>query len=125
MGEVGYYLKQKRSEVMASVKSSHTQPELDFRRLVHAMGFRYRLHRADLPGRPDLVFPGVRKVVFVHRFFWHGHSGCKHAALPTDRKFWLSKLKRNQQPQSTWGMSDFEARGGGVELMGSTMEFVR
>ncbi len=84
---------------MARVKGKDTAPEMIVRRLVHAMGRRFRLHRRDLPGTPDLVFPGPRKVIFVHGCFWHRHpdSACKLARLPKSRlDFWLPKLERNR-----------------------------
>lgn len=89
---------QERSERMGKVRSTDTQPELVVRRLVHGMGYRYRLHRKDLPGKPDLVFPGRRKVIFVHGCFWHRHDdpACRLARLPKSRlDFWLPKLTAN------------------------------
>lgn len=81
---------------MASVHSEDTSPEMAVRRIVHALGYRYRLHVPDLPGRPDLVFPARRKVVFVHGCFWHRHNGCRYASAPkTNRKFWESKFSAN------------------------------
>jgi len=73
-----------------------TGPEMRVRRVTHALGYRFRLHRRDLPGTPDLIFPRLRKVIFVHGCFWHRHSGCRHARLPKSRRnYWLPKLKRN------------------------------
>ena len=90
-----------RSRIMAQVKSKDTKPEMTVRRLLHGLGYRYRLHRRDLPGRPDLVFPSRNKVVFVNGCFWHGHSGCVRATVPaTNREFWLAKLERNQARDS-------------------------
>jgi len=66
-----------RSEIMRRVHSTDTKPELIVRRLVHSLGFRYRLHRKDLPGKPDLVFSGRKKIIFVHGCFWHGHECIK------------------------------------------------
>lgn len=83
---------------MARVKSKDTKPELAVRRLLWSMGYRYRLHARDLPGRPDLVFRGRKKVIFVHGCFWHRHPdpGCKLARLPKSRRdFWESKLQAN------------------------------
>ena len=75
-----------------------TQPELLVRRTVHAMGFRFRLHRKDLPGKPDLVFPRLRKVIYVHGCFWHQHHGCREGRIPGSRKeYWEPKLARNQE----------------------------
>lgn len=87
---------QQRSQIMARVRSVDTAPEMAVRRLVHGMGYRYRLHSAKLPGRPDLVFAGRRKVVFVHGCFWHGHKGCKRSRIPSsNRDYWASKIQRN------------------------------
>ena len=85
-----------RSRIMARVKSKGMKPELRVRRLLHGLGYRYRLHRADLPGRPDLVFPARRKVVFVNGCFWHRHDGCSKVRIPaTNRDYWIAKLERN------------------------------
>lgn len=82
---------------MSLIRGKNTKPELAVRRLVHSMGYRYRLHRADLPGRPDLVFPGRKKVIFVHGCFWHRHPGCSRCRLPKSRTdFWESKLAGNR-----------------------------
>lgn len=87
---------QERSARMALVRSKNTKPERIVRRLAHGMGYRYRLHRRDLPGTPDLVFAGRRKVIFVHGCFWHRHAGCALARLPKSRgEFWLPKLEGN------------------------------
>lgn len=88
-----------RSERMSRIRDVNTRPEMIVRRLIHKMGFRFRLHRKDLPGRPDLVFPRLHKVVFVHGCFWHRHSdpACRLARLPKSRlEFWLPKLEANQ-----------------------------
>ena len=88
-----------RSERMSRVKGRDTGPEWAVRRLVHGLGYRYRLHRKDLPGCPDLVFPARRKVIFVHGCFWHRHPdpACKLARLPKSRlEFWLPKLNGNR-----------------------------
>ena len=87
-----------RSANMRAIRSKGMKPELAVRRLVHAMGYRYRLHRHALPGRPDMVFPGRRKVVFVHGCFWHQHAdpACKIAHRPkSNLDYWLPKLERN------------------------------
>lgn len=85
-----------RSERMSLVKSRDTKPELRVRRIAHRLGYRFRLHRADLPGRPDLAFPGRRKVVFVHGCFWHRHDCPAGRRLPKSRlEFWRSKLEAN------------------------------
>jgi len=91
------FSKAERSAVMARIRSANTEPEMIVRRLVHAMGHRYRLHRADLPGKPDLVFPKKRKVIFVHGCFWHQH-GCKGSHQPkSNTAYWIPKLERNQR----------------------------
>jgi DNA mismatch endonuclease, patch repair protein len=83
---------------MARVRKTDTRPELRVRRAAHGLGYRYRLHRKDLPGTPDLVFPKLRKVIFVHGCFWHQHRACKSATIPRVRQaYWLPKLARNQQ----------------------------
>jgi DNA mismatch endonuclease (patch repair protein) len=87
-----------RSSIMRAVKSVNTKPEMAVRRIVHAMGYRYRLHRADLPGKPDLVFPARRSVIFVHGCWWHGHD-CKRGAreTKTNRDYWIAKIDRNRK----------------------------
>lgn len=85
-----------RSALMARVRSRDTRPELAVRRIAHRLGFRFRLHRRDIPGSPDLAFISKRKVVFVHGCFWHSHAGCTLASVPTARpEYWLPKLERN------------------------------
>lgn len=87
-----------RSERMSRIKGKNTKPELAVRRLVHRMGYRYRLHGRGLPGKPDLVFAGRRKVLFIHGCFWHRHESCRLARLPKSRlDFWLPKLNANVQ----------------------------
>jgi DNA mismatch endonuclease (patch repair protein) len=79
------------------VRSKHTKPEWLVRRLVHGLGYRYRLHQPELPGRPDLVFRSRRKVVFVHGCFWHGHK-CRLGRMPKSRlDYWDPKIKGNRQ----------------------------
>ena len=88
-----------RSARMARVKGKGSSAEMTVRRLVHRMGYRYRLHGAKLPGRPDLVFPGRKKAIFVHGCFWHRHPDptCKLARLPKTRQdFWVPKLEGNR-----------------------------
>jgi DNA mismatch endonuclease (patch repair protein) len=82
---------------MAAIRGKHTKPELIVRRGLHRRGLRFRLHRSDLPGRPDLVFPSRRVVVFVHGCFWHAHEGCRYYQLPaTHRERWRVKLEENR-----------------------------
>jgi len=88
---------QRRSWLMSRVKSKNTKPELVVRRLVFGMNYRYRLHAKNLPGHPDLVFPGRKKVIFVNGCFWHGHSGCRYGRLPKSRvEYWQTKIEQNQ-----------------------------
>ncbi|MHB1937552.1 MAG: very short patch repair endonuclease [Acidobacteriaceae bacterium] len=88
---------QERSRQMSLIRSKDTKPELFVRRLVHALGYRYRLHRAELPGRPDLVFTSRRKVIFIHGCFWHGHT-CRLGRMPKSRLFyWEAKIGRNKE----------------------------
>ena len=85
-----------RSRIMRGIRSKDTKPELAVRRCLNAMGFRFRLHRRDLPGRPDIVLPRHRVAIQVHGCFWHQHGGCKLANVPrTRRDYWLPKLARN------------------------------
>jgi len=85
-----------RSRIMRAVKATDTSPEMTVRRLVHAMGYRYRLHREGLPGKPDLVFPRLRKVIFVHGCFWHGHNCPRGARMPVrNKQYWEAKIARN------------------------------
>jgi DNA mismatch endonuclease (patch repair protein) len=85
-----------RSILMSRVRNKDTKPELRVRRLLHSLGYRYRLHPKTLPGKPDLVFPGRRKVVFVHGCFWHRHKGCKLSSTPSSsRNFWREKFIAN------------------------------
>lgn len=87
---------EKRRALMSKIKGVNTAPEMIVRRLAFSMGYRYRLHGKNLPGRPDLVFPGRKSVVFVHGCFWHQHKGCKKATMPQTRtEFWSKKLNRN------------------------------
>ena len=81
---------------MAAVRGKDTKPELAVRRLVHRLGYRYRLHRSELPGKPDLAFIGRRKAIFVHGCFWHGHDCGRGARVPkTNTDYWLGKIARN------------------------------
>ena len=83
---------------MRAVKGRDTAPELFVRRIVHQMGFRFRLHRKDLPGKPDLVFPRLKKVIFVHGCFWHGHRCKRGNRVPvSNREYWKAKIARNKQ----------------------------
>lgn len=86
----------KRSRIMRAVKSTDTAPEMIVRRLVHALGYRYRLHSAELPGKPDLVLPRHRKVILVHGCFWHRHACRSGRSMPASRvEYWQQKFERN------------------------------
>ena len=90
------YDKSTRSRVMRSVHGKNTSPEIYVRKMFFKAGFRYRLHYAKLPGKPDIIFPKYKTVVFVNGCFWHQHPGCKRATIPsTNRAYWDKKLKRN------------------------------
>jgi len=83
---------------MSAIKSKNTKPEIAVRKLLYSMGYRFRLHRKDLPGSPDIVLPKYKTVIFVHGCFWHRHENCKYASTPKTRKeFWESKFKANIQ----------------------------
>jgi DNA mismatch endonuclease (patch repair protein) len=93
---VDHLNREKRSLNMAAVRSEDTTPELAVRKIVHSLGYRYRLHVPELPGKPDLVFPSRRKIIFVHGCFWHSHNKCKRATTPKTRTlFWQEKLLGN------------------------------
>ncbi|MCI0507800.1 MAG: DNA mismatch endonuclease Vsr [Gammaproteobacteria bacterium] len=87
-----------RSEIMRRVRSKDTTPELVVRRLIFSFGYRYRLHRRDLPGKPDIVIPSRKKIIFVHGCFWHGHACKRGARIPKqNRKYWEQKITRNKE----------------------------
>ncbi len=86
-----------RSELMSRIRGKDSGPEMRLRRLIHRLGYRYRLHVKNLPGTPDLVFPSRRAVIFMHGCFWHHHEGCKLARLPKSKlDFWKKKLESNK-----------------------------
>jgi DNA mismatch endonuclease, patch repair protein len=86
----------KRSQMMAGIRGKNTLPEREVRKLLHDLGFRFRLHRKDLPGCPDIVLPKWRLAIFVHGCFWHQHSGCRYAVMPkSNHQFWSTKLGAN------------------------------
>ena len=89
---------------MSHIKSKNTKPEVLVRRFLFANGFRFRLHRKDLPGKPDIVLPKYKTVIFINGCFWHGHSGCKYASIPeTNREFWQAKISANiERDKSTF-----------------------
>ncbi|MGO4638441.1 very short patch repair endonuclease [Mesorhizobium sp. 2RAF45] len=88
---------ERRSYIMSQVGTRNTKPELMVRQALHRLGYRFRLHRRDLPGSPDLVFPARRKVIFVHGCFWHGHN-CRWGHLPKSRPdYWQPKIEANRE----------------------------
>ena len=90
--------KKTRSFNMSRIRCKDTGPEILARKFLFGKGFRYKLHDRTLPGKPDLVFPKYRTVVFIHGCFWHGHEGCKYFVIPqTRRKWWSDKINRNKQ----------------------------
>ncbi len=87
-----------RSDIMRSVKSKDTKPEMAVRRLVYRLGYRFRLHRKSLPGTPDLVLPRLKKIVFVHGCFWHGHTCARGDRIPkNNHDYWVTKIERNRE----------------------------
>lgn len=89
--------KEARSRLMGRIRGKDTKPEMLVRRVAHGLGFRFRLHRRDLPGSPDLAFPGRRKAVFVHGCYWHRHAGCRYCYAPKSNvDFWEAKFAANQ-----------------------------
>lgn len=103
----------RRSFIMSSVRTKDTKPELSLRRMLHRLGYRFRLHRKDLPGSPDIVFPARRKVIFVHGCYWHGH-GCQWGKLPkSNQTYWLGKIRANQARDAR-NAADLQALGWGV-----------
>lgn len=102
---------EQRSRVMRAVKGKDTGTEMTVRRIVHSMGYRYRLHRKDLPGKPDLVFGPRRKVIFVHGCFWHGHTCKRGDRIPREnRHYWTKKIARNKERDKEH-VSALEAKG--------------
>ena len=92
---------EKRSKNMSAIKSKNTKPEIAVRKLLHSLGYRFRLHRKDLPGTPDIVLPKYNTVIFVHGCFWHRHENCKYASTPKTRKeFWNKKFTENKKRDS-------------------------
>lgn len=92
------FTSEKRSEIMSCVHGKDTSPEKIVRSLLYSMGFRFRLHRQDLPGCPDIVLPSRRKAIFIHGCFWHGHNCARGRRVPkTNRKYWETKIERNRK----------------------------
>lgn len=86
---------EQRSKCMSKIRSANTTPEMCVRRIIHSMGYRYRLHNKDLPGKPDLVFPKLKKIIFVHGCFWHWHE-CKRIPK-SNQEYWRKKLDNNRK----------------------------
>ena len=96
-----YKVSEQRSRNMSAIKSKNTKPEIKVRKLLHSMGYRFRLHSKDLPGSPDIVLPKYKTVIFVHGCFWHRHENCKYASTPKTRKeFWNKKFTENKKRDS-------------------------
>ena len=94
--EVIHKVSEQRSRNMSAIKSKNTKPEIKVRKVLHSMGYRFRLHSKDLPGSPDIVLPKYKTVIFVHGCFWHRHVNCKYASTPkTRQEFWNKKFKTN------------------------------
>ena len=102
---------------MRAVKSRDTHPEMVVRRLLHSLGYRFRLHRKDLPGKPDIVFPGRGKLILIHGCFWHGHDCARGARVPkANREYWLRKVSGNQERDARH-LADLMAAGWGVRVV--------
>ena len=96
-----YKVSEQRSRNMSAIKSKNTKPEIKVRKILHSMGYRFRLHSKDLPGSPDIVLPKYKTVIFVHGCFWHRHENCKYASNPKTRKeFWNKKFTENKKRDS-------------------------
>jgi len=90
--------KEKRSEIMGKVNSKNTGPELIVRKILHRLKYRFRLHKKNLPGNPDIVLPKHKKIIFVHGCFWHGHENCSKGRLPkTNQQYWQDKIISNRK----------------------------
>lgn len=102
---------EQRHKNMAAIHSSSTKPELKLRRALWSLGFRYRINEKHLPGKPDIVLPKYRTVIFIHGCFWHGHKDCRYYTVPkTNTEFWTAKVTRNKQrDQEVW--RQLEAKG--------------
>ncbi len=95
---VDVFTSKKRSKIMSSIKNKNTAPEIIVRKLLHSMGYRFRLHRKDLPGTPDIVLPKHKTVIFINGCFWHGHEHCPRSRLPdTNKDFWEAKIIKNKK----------------------------
>ena len=116
-GPTDVYPPEKRSAVMRRVRGRDTGPEMIVRRALTALGARYRLHRKDLPGNPDIVMPGRRLAVFVHGCFWHGHDCARGARVPkANRDYWVGKVARNKA-RDVKSRAELQAAGWRVETV--------
>jgi len=108
---------EKRSDIMRRVKAKDTGLEMRVRSVIHKAGFRFRLHRKDLPGKPDLIFPKYRKVIFIHGCFWHGHD-CKRGnrGPKTNVSYWLQKIEKNKERDAR-NMKELAILGWGVAVL--------
>ncbi len=105
------FTREQRSVVMSRIRGRNTKPEIFVRSMAHALGYRFRLHRRDLPGTPDLVFPRLGKIIFVHGCFWHQHPECRYAYQPKSNSlFWKKKFSENLA-RDTRVLKDLEALG--------------
>ena len=108
---------EKRSWVMSRVRGRETSPEIKVRSLTHRLGYRFRLHRKNLPGRPDLVFPFRKKVIFVHGCFWHGHDCPRGKRTPkTNTGYWIEKIRKNIE-RDTKSQSELQSLGWSVLII--------
>ncbi|MBU3078863.1 very short patch repair endonuclease [Sphingomonas quercus] len=106
-----------RRKMMAGFRSKDTKPEMMVRRALHRLGYRFRLHRSDLPGKPDIVLPRHRTVILVHGCFWHQHAGCRDARMPrTRQEYWAEKFRRNSE-RDTAAAAALAALGWNVEVI--------
>jgi DNA mismatch endonuclease, patch repair protein len=106
-----------RSRIMRAVKGKDTAPEMIVRRIVHSMGYRYRLHRQDLPGKPDLVFPRLGKIIFIHGCFWHGHDCTRGARMPrANHAYWQRKITLNSLRDEN-SIASLRSQGWRVEVI--------
>lgn len=108
--------REERSRIMAQVKAKNTAPELKVRKALHAAGYRFRLHRKDLPGHPDIVLPRYRMAVFIHGCFWHGHD-CSSFRLPkTNKEYWVHKITRNKM-RDAQAVKDLDSMGWRTQII--------
>ncbi|WP_159849416.1 very short patch repair endonuclease [Brevundimonas sp. G8] len=115
--EIDVLVDPKRSAIMRSVGDKNTAPELKVRSALHKAGYRFRLHRKDLPGSPDIVLPSRKAVVFVHGCFWHRHAGCRYSSNPSTRAdFWRLKFARNVE-RDRRNIGDLEKAGWSVHVV--------